>query len=82
MKTITIIDKDNTKTEAECIIEFELKATKRDFLVYTLGEMDEDNNVTVYVSRVERNGTETPVLTDMTDEEWEMVQKVLKELSK
>ncbi len=47
-----------------------LKDTKKEYVVYTKNEKDANGNVTVYVSRIERNG-ETPQLYGVdNEEEW------------
>lgn len=50
--------------------------------MYTKNEKDENGNVTVYVSRVDRSG-DTPRLYGIDDEEeWNRVKDVLRKLSK
>ena len=80
--TLSIIGEDGSIDEVEVVIAFEFKDTKNEYVVYTKNEKDENGNVTVYVSRVDRSG-ETPRLYGIDDEEeWNRVKDVLRRLSK
>ena len=80
--TMSIIGEDSSIDEVEVVIAFEFKDTKNEYVVYTKNEKDENGNVTVYVSRVDRSG-ETPRLYGIDDEEeWNRVKDVLRRLSK
>ena len=80
--TMSIIGEDGSIDEVEVVIAFEFKDTKNEYVVYTKNEKDENGNVTVYVSRVDRSG-ETPRLYGVDDEEeWNRVKDVLRKLSK
>lgn len=80
--TMSIIGEDGSIDEVEVVIAFEFKDTKKEYVVYTKNEKDENGNVTVYVSSVDRSG-ETPRLYGIDDEEeWNRVKDVLRKLSK
>ena len=80
--TMSIIGEDGSIDEVEVVIAFEFKDTKNEYVVYTKNEKDENGNVTVYVSRVDRSG-ETPRLYGIDEEEeWNRVKDVLRRLSK
>ena len=80
--TLSIIGEDGSIDEVEVVIAFEFKDTKKEYVVYTKNEKDENGNVTVYVSRVDRN-SDTPRLYGIDDEdEWNRVKDVLRKLSK
>ena len=81
-KTLSIIAEDGSIDEVEVVIAFEFKDTKKEYIVYTKNEKDDNGNVTVYVSNVDRNG-DTPKLYGIDDEdEWNRVKDVLRKLSK
>ena len=81
--TMSIIEEDGSIDEAEVVIAFEFKDTKKEYVVYTKNEKDENGNVTVYVSRVDRSQGDTPQLYGIEDEqEWNRVKDVLRKLSK
>lgn len=80
--TLSIIGEDGSIDEVEVVIAFEFKDTKKEYVVYTKNEKDENGNVTVYVSNVDRSG-DTPKLYGIDDEdEWNRVKDVLRKLSK
>ena len=79
--TLSIIGEDGSIDEVEVVIAFEFKDTKKEYVVYTKNGKDANGNVTVYVSRIERNG-ETPQLYGVdNEEEWNRVKDVLRKLS-
>ena len=78
---MSIVQEDGSIDEVEVVIAFEFKDTKKEYVVYTKNEKDANGNVTVYVSRIEKNG-ETPQLFGVDDEiEWNRVKDVLRKLS-
>lgn len=81
-KVLSIIKEDGTKEEVELLICFEFNDTKKEYAVYTRNEKDENGNITIYVSSVDRSG-EIPKLGAIeSDEEWSRIKDVLRELSK
>ena len=81
-KIMSIVQEDGSIDEVEVVIAFEFKDTKKEYVVYTKNEKDENGNVTVYVSRVDRSG-DIPKLYGIDDEEeWNRVKDVLRKLSK
>ena len=80
-KIMSIVQEDGSIDVVEVVIAFEFKDTKKEYVVYTKNEKDANGNVTVYVSRIERNG-ETPQLYGVdNEEEWNRVKDVLRKLS-
>lgn len=81
-KVLSIVKEDGTKEEVELLICFEFNDTKKEYVVYTRNEKDENGNITIYVSSVDRSG-ETPRMGAIeSDEEWSKIKDVLRELSK
>lgn len=81
-KVLSIIKEDGTKEEVELLICFTFNDTKKEYVVYTRNEKDENGNVTVYVSSVDRSGEIPKMCTIESDEEWSKIKDVLRELSK
>ena len=80
-KIMSIVQEDGSIDEVEVVVAFEFKDTKKEYVVYTKNEKDANGNVTVYVSRIERND-ETPQLFGVdNEEEWNRVKDVLRKLS-
>ena len=81
-KMMSIVSEDGTVEEVEVILAFEFKDTKKEYVVYTRNEKDENDNVTVYVSHVDRSEGEPKLMGIDDDEEWNRIKDVLRELSK
>ncbi len=81
-KMMTIIKDDGSKEEVEVVLAFEFKDTQKEYVIYTKNERDENNNITVYVSNVDRSSGEAKLLGVDDEEEWNRVKDVLRELSK
>lgn len=81
-KMMSIVADDGTFEEVEVIVAFEFKDTKKEYVIYTKNEKDENDNVTVYVSNVDRSSGEPKLLGVEDEEEWSRVKDVLRELSK
>lgn len=81
-KMMSIIGENGNVEEVEVILAFEFKDTKKEYVVYTRNETDENGNVTVYVSNVNKDG-DTPTLLGVdSEEEWSRIKDVLRELSR
>ena len=81
-KIMTIIKEDGTKEEVELIISFEFNDTKKEYVVYTRNEKDENGNTTLYVSNVDRSSNNPKMGGIESDEEWDRIKNVLRELAK
>jgi len=81
-KMMSIIGEDGNIEEVEVILAFEFKDTKKEYVVYTRNETDENGNVTVYVSNVNRDNDTPRLLGVESDDEWSRIKDVLRELSK
>ena len=81
-KTMTIVKEDGTREEVSVVLAFEFKDTGKEYVVYTKNEKDENENVTVYVSHVDRSSGEPQLLGVEDEEEWNRIKDVLRELSK
>lgn len=81
-KVITISLDDNTTEEVEVVLAFAFKDTGKEYIVYTKNEKDESGNVTVYVSNVDRQSDEARLLGVDSEDEWNRIKDVLRELAK
>ena len=81
-KIMSIINEDGQTEDVEVILAFEFKDNKKEYVVYTKNEKDENGNVTVYVSNVDRSDGEPKLLGVDSESEWERIKDVLRELSK
>lgn len=81
-KLMSIVSEDGSIEEVEVILAFEFKDNKKEYVIYTKNEKDENDNVTVYVSNVDRSSGEPKLMGIDDEEEWNRVKDVLRELSK
>ena len=81
-KIMKIVSDDGSSEEVEVVFAFEYKDNKKEYVIYTKNERDEDNNITVYVSNVDRSNGETKLLGVESEEEWNRIKDVLRELAK
>lgn len=81
-KIMSIVAEDGTVEEVEVILAFEFKDTKKEYVIYTKNEKDDNDNITVYVSHVDRSTGEPKLLGVEDEEEWSKIKDVLRELSK
>lgn len=81
-KMMSIVAEDGSVEEVEIILAFEFKDTKREYVIYTKNEKDDNENITIYVSYVDRSSGEAKLVGIEDEEEWSRVKDVLRELSK
>lgn len=81
-KILTITKADGTNEEVEEVISFEFNDTKKRYLVYTKNEIDQNGNVTIYVTEVVSDNMGTRFLGVNSDDEWARIKDVLRQLAK
>ena len=81
-KTMRIVSEDGSNEEVEVVFAFEFKDNKKEYVIYTKNERDDDNNITIYVSNVDRSNGEAKLLGVESEEEWNRIKDVLRELAK
>lgn len=82
-KLMSIVLEDGSIDEVEVLVSFKFTDTKQEYVVYTKNELDELGNVTVYVASLKRREGGDPVLGGVsTEEEWERIKDLLRDLSK
>ena len=55
-KVMSIILEDGTVDQVEILLSFEFNDNKKEYVVYTKNETDENGNITIYISSVTRDG--------------------------
>lgn len=80
-RTLKINKLDGTVEEVEEVISFEFNDTKKRYVVYTKNEIDQNGNVTIYVSEIVSDEQGTRFLGVSTDEEWSRIKDVLRQLA-
>ena len=73
---------DGTKEEVEVLLSFRFNDNNKEYVIYTKNEVDDNGNVTIYISNVTRVGNNVTLSTVSDDNEWTRIKNVLRELSK
>ena len=73
---------DGTKEEVEVVLAFMFNDNNKEYVIYTKNEVDDNGNVTIYISNVTRVGENITLSTVSDDNEWTRIKNVLRELSK
>ena len=73
---------DGTKEEVEVLLAFIFNDNNKEYVIYTKNEVDDNGNVTIYISNVTRVGNNITLSTVSDDNEWTRIKNVLRELSK
>lgn len=81
-KILTINKADGSTEEVEEVISFEFNDTKKRYLVYTKNEVDQNGNITIYVTEVIQDSMGTRFLGVENDNEWSKIKDVLRQLAK
>ena len=81
-RTFSISKLDGTEETVEEVVSFEFTDTKKRYIVYTKNETDAQGNVTIYVTEMVTENDETKFMGISSDEEWERIKEVLRELAK
>lgn len=80
--TMTTIMPDGSQEVVEVLLSFKFNDNNKEYVIYTKNEVDENGNVTIYISNVSRNGDDVTLSTVADDSEWTRIKDVLRELSK
>ena len=78
--TLIIKDEDGKSTEYEIIAKISSKENKKDYLVFTANELDEDGFIITYAYVVNSNKKDNNLYPIETDEEYEFIEKLLANL--
>lgn len=81
-KIMSIVDENGMVDKVEVLLTFQFDDTKKEYIVYTKNEKDENENVTIYVATLFKIDGTFKLGSIETDEEWARIKDVLRELSK
>ena len=81
-RVISVISENGNEESVEVVTAFKLNDTNQDYIVYTQNEKDDNNNITVYVSKIIEEDGVSKLAGIESDEEWTRIKSVLRELSK
>ena len=80
--TIVVIDESGNEKEAEILRAFTIKKYSKDYILYTLNEIDENEMIKIYASELIKKDNMYSLGAISSDEEWVAVKEVMKNIAK
>ncbi len=81
-RTIIVLDESGNEKEAEILSAFTVKKFNKNYILYTLNEVDENEMVKIYASELIEKDNMYSLGAIESDEEWAAVKEVMKEVAK
>lgn len=81
-RTIVVLDDSGNEKEAEILSAFSIKKYNKDYILYTLNEVDENDMVKIYASELIEKDNMYSLGPIDSDEEWSAVKQVMKDIAK
>ena len=79
--TFKILNDEGVEVECEVLFTFDCEENGKSYIVYTDNTLDEDGSTKVYASVYNPDEDETKLLPIETEQEWEMIDTILTELT-
>lgn len=81
-RTMIVLDEQGNEKEAEVLSAFTVKKYNKNYILYTLNEVDENEMVKIYASELIEKDNMYSLGAIESDEEWAAVKEVMKEVAK
>lgn len=81
-RTIIVLDESGNEKEAEILSAFTIKKYSKNYILYTLNEVDENEMIKIYASELIEKDNMYSLGAIESDEEWTAVKEVMKEVAK
>lgn len=81
-RTMIVLDEQGNEKEAEVLSAFSVKKYNKNYILYTLNEVDENEMVKIYASELIEKDNMYSLGAIESDEEWAAVKEVMKEVAK
>ncbi len=78
---IVVIDKDGKERQAEVLSSFTIKEFKKDYILYTFDEKDENDMVKIYASTLIEKEDMYSLEAIATPEEWAAIKNIMREIA-
>ena len=78
--TFKAVDANGKEVECEVLFTFESEETKKNYMVYTDNETDEEGNIKVYASIYNPDKPESDLIPIETESEWKIIETILEEI--
>ena len=79
---IIVLDETGNEKEAEILSAFSIKKYNKNYILYTLNEVDENDMIKIYASELIEKDNMYSLGVSESDEEWAAVKEVMKEMAK
>ena len=79
---IIVLDETGNEKEAEILSAFSIKKYNKNYILYTLNEVDENDMIKIYASELIEKDNMYSLGVIESDEEWVAVKEVMKEMAK
>lgn len=80
-QTIVVIDKDGKEREAEVLSVFAIDEFKKDYILYTFNEKDENDMIKIYASTLIEKEDMYSFESIATPEEWAAIKDIMREMA-
>lgn len=81
-RTIIVLDESGNEKEAEILSVFTIKKYNKNYILYTLNEIDENEMIKIYASELIEKDNMFSLGAIESDEEWTAVKEVMKDVAK
>lgn len=82
-RTFTAVCEDGNDIECEVVMYYNCLKNNKEYVFYTTGEVDEDDNLVLYASRYNGEDENGMILEEITDDnEWNLLDEALVEAKK
>ncbi len=81
-RTLVVLDEAGNEKEAEILSAFNIKKFSKDYILYTLNEIDENDMIKIYASELIEKDNMYTLGPIESDEEWASVKEVMKDIAK
>ena len=78
--TFKAVDANGKEVECEVLFTFESEETKKNYMVYTDNDTDEEGNIKVYASIYNPDKPESDLIPIETESEWKIIETILEEI--
>ena len=79
---IIVLDETGNEKEAEILSAFSIQKYNKNYILYTLNEVDENDMIKIYASELIEKDNMYSLGVIESDEEWAAVKEVMKEMAK
>ena len=81
-RKIIVLDETGNEKEAEILSAFSIKKYNKNYILYTLNEVDENEMIKIYASELIEKDNMYSLGAIESDEEWTAVKEVMKDIAR